>query len=166
MHKLSTKIIKDNQLIALEDLNVSGLVKNRKLSRAISDLGWRSFRTMLVAKCEMYGRDVRIINRWEATSQTCSCCGFKGGKKAVRSRSGSPTKGTRTKIELSVREWICLNCGEIHDRDINASRQILKVAGGQLDTQNGLQRKCKTTAKVAVSSEASTTPKYKQLSLF
>ncbi|MDJ0601332.1 MAG: RNA-guided endonuclease TnpB family protein [Crocosphaera sp.] len=149
LHKLSTRLIKDNQLIALEDLNVSGLVKNRKLSRAISDLGWRSFRTMLVAKGEMYGREVRIINRWEATSQTCSCCGFKGGKK-----------------ELSVREWTCLNCGQIHDRDTNASRQILKVAGGQLDTQNGLQRKFKTTVKVAVSSEASTTPQYKQLSLF
>ncbi len=149
LHKLSTKLIKDNQLSALEDLNVSGMVKNPKLSRAISDLGWRSFRTMLVAKGEMYGRDVRIINRWEATTQTCSCCGFKGGKK-----------------ELNIREWTCLNCGEIHDRDINASANILKVAGGQLDTKNGLQRKCKTTAKVAVSSEASTTPQYKQLSLF
>lgn len=129
LHKLSTRLIQENQLIALEDLNVSGMVKNRKLSRAISDLGWRSFRTMLEAKGEMYGREVKIINRWEATSQTCSCCGFKGGKK-----------------ELSVREWTCLNCGEIHDRDVNASRVILTVAGGQSDTQNGLQRKCKTTA--------------------
>ncbi|MGK7961837.1 RNA-guided endonuclease TnpB family protein, partial [Crocosphaera sp.] len=110
LHKLSTKVIKENQLIALEDLNVSGLVKNRKLSRAISDLGWRSFRTMLVAKGEMYGRDVRIINRWEATTQTCSCCGEKGGKK-----------------ELSVREWTCLFCNTKHDRDVNASKQILKM---------------------------------------
>jgi len=104
------------------------MVKNQKLSRAISDLGWRSFRTMLEAKAEMYGREVRIIGRWEATTQTCSVCGFKSGKK-----------------ELSVREWTCLNCGEIHDRDLNASRQILKVAGGQSDTQNGCQRKCETT---------------------
>jgi putative transposase len=159
LHKLSTRLIQENQLIALEDLNVSGMVKNRKLSRAISDLGWRSFRTMLEAKGEMYGREVRIISRWEATSQTCSCCGFKGGKK-----------------ELSVREWTCLNCGEIHDRDINASRQILKactepsrsVAGGQSDTLNGCRRECQTTVKVAVPSEASTHQKvkFKQLSLF
>lgn len=151
LHKLSTKLILENQLIALEDLNVSGMVKNRKLSRAISDLGWRSFRSMLEAKAEMYGREVRVINRWEATSQTCSCCGFKGGKK-----------------ELSVREWTCLNCGEIHDRDINASRQILKVAGGQSDTLNGRMRECQTTVQVAVPSEASTHQKirFEQLSLF
>ncbi len=165
LHKLSTKLIKDNQLIALEDLNVSGMVKNRKLSRAISDLGWRSFRTMLIAKGEIYGREVRVINRWEATTQKCSCCGFKGGKK-----------------ELSIREWTCLNCGEIHDRDINASANILKVAGGQLDTKgalsngegtspwvapkNGRGGRHKTTSSVAASCEASTTPKYRQLSLF
>ncbi|MEA5537235.1 RNA-guided endonuclease TnpB family protein [Crocosphaera sp. XPORK-15E] len=98
LHKLSTKLIQENQLIALEDLNVSGMVKNRKLSRAISDLGWRSFRTMLIAKGEMYGRDVRVINRWEPTSQTCSCCGEKGGKK-----------------ELSIREWTCLFCNKWSD---------------------------------------------------
>jgi putative transposase len=149
LHKLSTKLIQENQLIALEDLNVSGMVKNRKLSRAISDLGWRSFRSMLEAKAEMYGREVRIINRWEATSQTCSCCGFKGGKK-----------------ELSVREWTCLNCGTTHDRDINASENILKVAGGQSDTLNGCRRECQTAVKVAVPNEASTHREYKQLSLF
>ena len=114
LHQLSTKLIRENQTIALEDLNVSGMVKNRKLSRAISDLGWRSFRTILIAKGEMYGREVRIINRWEPTSQTCSCCGFKGGKK-----------------ELNIREWTCLNCGAIHDRDMNASINILKACTEQ-----------------------------------
>jgi putative transposase len=149
LHKLSTKIISENQTIVLEDLNVSGMMKNRKLSRAISDLGWRSFRTMLEAKSVMYGRDFRVIDRWEATSQKCSCCGFNGGKK-----------------ELSVREWTCLNCGEIHDRDINAAVNIL-VAGGQSETQNGCRRKRKTTPKkVAISSEASTQPEFKQLSIF
>lgn len=157
LHKLSTKVIKENQLVALEDLNVSGMVKNRKLARAISDLGWRSFRTMLEAKAEIYGRDFRVIDRWEPTSQTCSCCGEKGGKK-----------------ELSVREWTCLSCNTIHDRDINASKNILKacteqsrsVAGGYSETQNGRGGRHKTTKKVAVSSEASTTSRYKQLSLF
>ncbi len=150
LHKLSTKVIKENQLIALEDLNVSGLSKNRKLSRAISDLGWRSFRTMLEAKAEIYGRDLRVIDRWEPTSQKCSCCGEKGGKK-----------------ELSVREWTCLFCNTIHDRDINASKNILKaVAEGHSETLNGRGGRRKTTSKVAVSCETSTTFKYKQLSLF
>jgi putative transposase len=149
LHKLSTKIIHENQVIVLEDLNVSGMMKNRKLARAISDLGWRSFRTMLEAKAEMYGRNFRVIDRWTPTSQTCSCCGFKGGKK-----------------ELNVREWTCLNCGTTHDRDINASQNILMVAGGQSDTQNGRGGRRKTTIKVAVSCEASTHREYKQLSLF
>jgi putative transposase len=148
LHKLSTKIIRENQTIVLEDLNVSGLVKNRKLSRAISDLGWRSFRTMLEAKSLMYGRDLRIISRWEPTSQRCSCCGEIGGKKA-----------------LNVREWTCLFCGAEHDRDVNASRNIL-VAGGQSETLNGRGEKVRLSRKKAHLVEASTTPKYKQLSLF
>jgi len=149
LHKLSTRLIQENQLIALEDLNVSGMVKNRKLSRIISDLGCRSFRSMLEAKGGMYGRDVRIIDRWEPTSQKCSCCGFRGGKK-----------------ELDVREWTCLNCGAVHDRDLNASKNILKVAGGQSETKNGCRRECETTDLVAVSVEASTHQKSKQLSWF
>uniref|UniRef100_UPI003441B2DF RNA-guided endonuclease InsQ/TnpB family protein n=1 Tax=Okeania sp. SIO2F4 TaxID=2607790 RepID=UPI003441B2DF len=72
LHKLSTEIICENQTIVLEDLNVYGMVKNRKLSRAISDLGWRQFRTLLEGKAEKYGRDFRVISRWEPTSQTCS----------------------------------------------------------------------------------------------
>ena len=149
LHKLSTKVIRENQTIALEDLNVSGMVRNRKLSRAISDLGWRSFRTMLEAKAEKYGRDLRVINRWEATSQKCSCCSQKGGKK-----------------ELNIREWICLFCNTTHDRDINASQNILNVAVGHNGTKNGLPRRRKTGVKSAVVNEASTTFKPIQLSLF
>ena len=80
LHKLSTEIIRENQTIVLEDLNVSGMVKNRKLSRAISDLDWRTFRTFIEGKAEKYGHDFRVISRWEPTSQICFCCGFKGGK--------------------------------------------------------------------------------------
>ncbi len=116
LHKLSTQIIRENQTIVLEDLHVSGLIKNRKLSRAISDLGWRTFRTFLEAKSEKYSRDFRVIDRWIPTSQICSCCGFRGGKK-----------------ELNIREWICLNCGTSHDRDGNAAVNIL-VAGGHSET--------------------------------
>ena len=141
LHKLSTRIIRENQTIVLEDLAVSNMVKNRKLSRAISDLGWRSFRTMLEAKSGMYGRDFRVISRWEPTSQRCSCCGEIGGKK-----------------ELAVREWECLFCGAVHDRDVNAAQNI-KVAGGVSETINGRGGSRKTTVKVAASCEASTIPK-------
>ncbi|MEM9541388.1 MAG: RNA-guided endonuclease TnpB family protein [Cyanobacteria bacterium P01_E01_bin.42] len=119
LHKLSTKVIRENQSIALEDLNVSGMVKNRKLSRAISDLGWREFRTMLNNKADKYGREFHIIDRWEPTTQTCSNCGEKGGKK-----------------DLSIREWTCLWCGCIHDCDINAAVNIKHAAGGHSEAQN------------------------------
>ena len=80
LHKFSTKIVKENQVIVLEDLNVSGLVKNRKLSRAISQQGWYEFRTLCEAKSEKFGREFKVISRWEPTSQVCSGCGFKWGK--------------------------------------------------------------------------------------
>jgi putative transposase len=80
LHKLSTKIVKENQVIVLEDLNVSGMVKNRKLARAISQQGWYEFRTLCGAKSEKLGREFRVISRWEPTSQVCADCGFKWGK--------------------------------------------------------------------------------------
>jgi len=148
LHKLSTRIIRENQTIVMEDLNVSGMMKNRKLSRTISDLGWRSFRTMLEAKSEMYGRDFRVISRWEPTSQRCSCCKQIGGKK-----------------ELSVREWTCLFCGAVHDRDENAAINI-KVAGGLSETINGRGGRSKTAVNVESNNEASTHQFPRQLSLF
>ncbi|WP_414563574.1 MULTISPECIES: RNA-guided endonuclease InsQ/TnpB family protein [unclassified Anabaena] len=144
LHKLSTRLIRENQAIILEDLNVSGMLKNRKLSRAISDLGWRQFRTFLEGKAEKYGREFRIINRWEPTSQACSCCGFRGGK-----------------LDLSIREWICLNCESTHDRDVNAATNI-KAAGGYSEAQNGRGGKRQTTTKVAASCEASTRQEFIQ----
>ncbi len=147
LHKLSTKLIRENQTVILEDLNTAGMMKNRRLSRAISDLGWRSFRTMLDAKSVMYGRDVQVISRWEPTSQRCSCCGKIGGKK-----------------ELYVREWTCLFCETVHDRDINAAINI-KIAGGHPETLNGRGGKRKSTSVVAPV-ESSTRPLFAQLSLF
>ncbi len=128
LHQLTTKLIRENQGVVLEDLNVSGMLKNRKLARAISDLGWRQFRTLLEAKADRHGRDFRVINRWEPTSQKCSRCGFKGGK-----------------LDLSIRKWTCLNCGATHDRDLNAAVNIL-VAGGLSETKNGRGGKRKTSA--------------------
>ena len=145
LHKLTTRLVRENQALAIEDLNVSGMVKNRKLSRAISDVGWSSFRTLLNAKYDKYSRHLTIINRWEPTSQKCNVCGKSGGRK-----------------ELHIREWQCLHCGVVHDRDINAAQNI-KVAGGHSETQNGRWSECKTTS-VAVRDESSTIPKFVQLS--
>jgi len=97
----------------LEDLNVSGMVKNRKLSRVISLQGWRAFRVLVKAKSEKFGRNLVVINRWEPTSQICSDCGFKWGK-----------------LDLSVRSVLCINCGTEHDRDENAAKNIEKVGIG------------------------------------
>ena len=160
LHKLTTRLVRENQTLAIEDLNVSGMVKNRKLSRAISDAGWSKFKTMLAAKCDKYGRDLTIVDRWFASSQKCSCCGQSGGKK-----------------ELNIREWTCLFCNTVHDRDVNAAINLrdaggqsestgLTSSGGNLQRQpliNGRGSKRKTTI-VAVCVEPSTT--YKQLSLF
>lgn len=145
LHKLTTRLVRENQTLAIEDLNVCGLVKNRKLSRAISDAGWAKFKTFLAAKSDKYGRNLTIVDRWFASSQVCSCCGQSGGKK-----------------ELDVREWTCLYCNTTHDRDINAAIN-LRDAGGLSESENGRGSKCKTT-NVAVCVEPSTTPK--QLSLF
>jgi putative transposase len=113
LHKLSTKIVSENQTIVLEDLNVSGMVKNRKLSRAISQQGWREFRTLCEAKSEKFRRNFQVISRWEPTSQICSDCGFRWGK-----------------VDLSIRSILCLNCGVEQDRDENASRNIEMVGIG------------------------------------
>lgn len=116
LHKLTTRLVRENQALAIEDLAVGNMVKNRKLSRAISDAGWYKFRQLLSAKCDKYDRQLAIIDRWEATSQKCSRCGFCGGKK-----------------ELNIREWTCLKCNTQHDRDICAANNIL-VAGGLSET--------------------------------
>ena len=107
LHKLSSRVIKENQLVSLEDLNVKGMMQNRRLARAIGLQGWGMFRQMCEAKARMYGRQYQQISRWEPTSQVCSCCGFRWGK-----------------LDLSVREVVCLNCGTHHDRDENAAVNI------------------------------------------
>ncbi|MEG4484519.1 transposase [Microcoleus sp. D2_18a_B4] len=137
LHKLSTKVVNENQVIVLEDLNVSGMVKNRKLSRAISQQGWREFRTLCEAKSEKFGREFQVISRWEPTSQVCADCGFKWGK-----------------IDLSIRSVLCVSCGTEQDRDQNASRNIQKVGMGNRHDSKRAQRDCQTTS-VADPREAS-----------
>ncbi len=148
LHKLSTKVIHENQVIALENLNVSGMLKNRRLSRAISIAGWREFRTLCEAKSTKFGRDFVAINRWQPTSQICSDCGYQWGK-----------------LDLSVREIICINCNSHHCRDGNASKNIEKVGVGHIHDSKRTQRECKTEIS-AVPVEMSTQLEYEQLRLF
>ncbi|MFN4841778.1 MAG: RNA-guided endonuclease InsQ/TnpB family protein [Dolichospermum sp.] len=133
LHNLSTKIISENQVIVLEDLHVSGMVKNRKLARAISLQGWREFRTLCEAKSQKFNRDFRVISRWEATSQICSECGYKWGK-----------------LDLKIRSVKCLNCGTEHDRDENAAKNINKVGIGHCHDSKRAQRQSKTTSVASV----------------
>ena len=113
LDKLSTRLVKENQIISLEDLAVSGMLKNRKLARAIAQQGWGMFRSMCESKGNKYCRDVRIINRWQPTSQICADCGYKWGK-----------------LNLSVREIVCLGCGRLQCRDSNASAVVDRIGRG------------------------------------
>src|ERR671933_330708 len=134
LHKLSTQVVSENQAIILEDLNVSAMVKNRNLARAISLQGWREFRNLIESKSEKFGRDFRVISRWEPTSQKCSDCGFKWGK-----------------LDLKIRSVQCLNCGTEHDRDENAAKNINKVGIGHCHDYKRTQRQSKTTSVASVS---------------
>lgn len=121
LHKLSTKLVKENQIICLEDLNVKGMVKNRKLARAISRQGWGIFRVMCESKAAMHGREFQLIDRWEPTSQICSSCGYRWGK-----------------LDLSIREVVCINCHAKQDRDGNAAMNIKRSGVEQSqDRKNG-----------------------------
>lgn len=148
LHKLSTKVVSENQTIVLEDLNVLGMVKNRKLSRAISQQGWHEFRVLIEAKAGKYGRKFVVISRWEPTSQICSDCGYKWGK-----------------LDLKVRETVCLSCGTLHDRDDNASKNIEQVGVGHIHGSKRTGRECKTEIS-ATPDELSTHLECEQLRLF
>lgn len=108
LHKLSTRLINENQVIAIESLAVSNMQKNRCLAKSISDASWSEFVRQLEYKAQWYGRTLIGIDRWYPSSKRCSDCGH-----------------TVSKLPLSVREWVCPECGTIHDRDINAARNVL-----------------------------------------
>ncbi len=110
-HQLSTRLIRDNQTVAVEDLAVSGLARTR-LAKSVHDAGWSRFVTMLEYKAKRYGRTFVKIGRFEPTSQVCSACGHRDGPKP-----------------LHVREWTCPACGTVHDRDHNAAINVKQAAG-------------------------------------
>jgi len=115
LHKLSTKIVNENQVIVLEDLAIKNMVKNRKLSKVISDASWSMFVDMLRYKSEWFGRTFHQVNRWYPSSKTCSSCGH-----------------LHKKMPLNVRHFSCESCHVKHDRDINAAKNILTVGHTEL----------------------------------
>ena len=116
LHKLSTKLIHENQVICLEDLNVKGMIKNHRLAKSISDVGWGMFVNFLQYKAEWYGRNLIIIDRFFPSSKTCNCCWH-----------------VKEELKLSERMYNCENCWVELDRDINAAKNILNEWLKQLE---------------------------------
>jgi len=133
-HKISMNLIRKYDMIALEDLNIKGMVQNYKLAKAISDSSWSSFVTKLTYKAQWYGKEVIKIDRFFPSSKTCSDCGY-----------------INQNLTLDVRNWMCV-CGSKHDRDVNASKNILKRAltiqsSGTDDYRNGAKVRPKVVSK-------------------
>ena len=108
LHRASTRLVRDHDVIVVEDLAVKNMVRNRSLAKAISDCGWGTFRQMLEYKAERAGRHLIVVDRWYPSSKTCSACGH-----------------LLAELSLSTRTWQCPSCGTRHDRDINAAQNIL-----------------------------------------
>lgn len=107
LHKLSSRLLHENQVVVIEDLTVRTMLKNHTLARAISDAAWAQFRTMLEYKATWYGRELVVVDRWFPSSKLCSACGT-----------------LQNKMPLHVRTWTC-DCGTTHDRDVNAAKNLL-----------------------------------------
>ncbi|MEV1075669.1 RNA-guided endonuclease InsQ/TnpB family protein [Micromonospora parva] len=116
LHKLTTRLVRENQAVVIEDLNIRNMLRNRSLARAIADAGWARLRSMLEYKARWYGRRLIVVDRWLPSSKQCSACGV-----------------TLTSLPLSTRFWTC-QCGATHDRDVNAAINIL--AAGLAERQN------------------------------
>jgi putative transposase len=110
LHQTSTEIIRSFDTVCLEDLNVQGMMQNKKLALAIAEVGWSKFKFMLEYKAEWYGKNIRCIGRFEPSSKMCSHCG-----------------AINKELKLKDRFWTCNCCGTDHDRDVNAAKNIKKI---------------------------------------
>ena len=142
LHKVSHQLVNDNDLIVCEDLNVKGMIKNRKLSKHIADASWGNFVALLQYKCNWYGKKLVKVNRFYPSSKTCGDCGW-----------------INQELKLSDREWTCKSCGVVHDRDLNASKNILKeglriISAGTADYTDGDSNKTSVKKHKSVKSEA------------
>ncbi|GAB6933541.1 hypothetical protein JCM14719A_18940 [Calditerricola satsumensis] len=111
LHKLTTELVRTHPVIAIEDLNVAGMLKNDRLARHIADVGWSTFRALLEAKAKRWGVRLVKVSRYEPTSKTCHACGH-----------------VMSELPLSVRTWTCPKCSTHHDRDVNAAKNLLRFA--------------------------------------
>ncbi|MEI5525650.1 RNA-guided endonuclease TnpB family protein [Streptomyces brasiliscabiei] len=137
LHKLSTRLVRENQTVVIEDLTVRNLLKNGRLARAISDAAWADLRMMLEYKCAWYGRELIVIDRWFPSSKLCGVCGT-----------------VAAKMPLKVREWTC-ECGTVHDRDVNAARNILAAGPAASACGDGVrpQRESSRTGRSSAKQE-------------
>lgn len=129
LHKLSTRLVRENQSIAIEDLSVRNMMKCHNLAGSIGDAGWYTLRWMLEYKCRWYGRELQVVDRWFPSSKTCSSCGH-----------------VVDKLPLNIRSWTCPACQAEHDRDVNAAINILSA--GTVDYTCGGARRPKRAKHV------------------
>ncbi|MBP1910610.1 putative transposase [Methanolobus bombayensis] len=127
-HKISMKLISENQALVTENLNVSGMIKNHKLAQAISDVGWSEFIRKLTYKAKWYGKTILQIGRFDASSKLCNICGYK-----------------KDDLTLNDRGWECSSCKTLHDRDVNAAINIKNIALNNLNTVGTTGRACGLT---------------------
>lgn len=140
-HKQALALVRENQVIHVEDLNIAGMVRNRRLARAISDAGWGQFVKIIGEKADRYGRTVHAVSRWLASSKSCSTpgCGH-----------------VLDELPLQIRTWTCPSCQTIHDRDHNAAKIIL--AAGRAERLNACGARVSPQPVAAVGVEAGSTP--------
>ncbi|WP_432186478.1 RNA-guided endonuclease InsQ/TnpB family protein [Streptomyces sp. Tue6028] len=138
LHKLSTRLVRENQTVVIDDLTVRNLLKNRKLARGLLDAAWTELRSMLEYKCAWYGRELVVIDRWFPSSRLCGACGT-----------------VRERLPLNVREWRCDHCGSVHDRDVNSARNILAAGLAATACGDGVrpQRESSRTGRSSVKQE-------------